>query len=117
MEQAKILVVGCGPVGTMCAFALQKSGQATVTAILRSNFDLVKSQGFRIQSVDHGEIDSWRPHNSKSFVKREASKADTIGQLSVLSTILSNTAPLTMLSSPSRTFLTSTRSQISSLPQ
>ncbi|KAF5502079.1 Proline-specific permease [Colletotrichum aenigma] len=68
MEQAKILVVGCGPVGTMCAFALQKSGQATVTAILRSNFDLVKSQGFRIQSVDHGEIDSWRPHNIERTV-------------------------------------------------
>ncbi|KAJ0374696.1 hypothetical protein COL26b_007017 [Colletotrichum chrysophilum] len=52
----------------MCAFALQKSGQATVTAILRSNFDLVKSQGFRIQSVDHGEIDSWRPHNIERTV-------------------------------------------------
>ncbi|KAJ0381916.1 hypothetical protein COL922a_013588 [Colletotrichum nupharicola] len=68
MEQAKILVVGCGPVGTMCAFALQESGQATVTVILRSNFDLVKSQGFRIQSVDHGEIDSWRPRNIERTV-------------------------------------------------
>ncbi|KAK2751860.1 amino acid permease [Colletotrichum kahawae] len=68
LEVPRILVVGCGPVGTMCALALQKSGQATVTAILRSNHDLVKSQGFRIQSIDHGEIESWRPNNIERTV-------------------------------------------------
>ncbi|KAK1622401.1 ketopantoate reductase PanE/ApbA C terminal-domain-containing protein [Colletotrichum phormii] len=63
MRQARVLIVGCGSVGTMCAYALQKSGDAEVTAILRSNYDLVHARGFHIRSIDHGEIDSWRPHH------------------------------------------------------
>jgi ketopantoate reductase len=60
-----VLIVGCGAVGTMCAYALQNSGIPTVTAVLRSNLDAVRAQGFHIQSIDHGEIAQWRPHHSK----------------------------------------------------
>ncbi|KAH8655493.1 ketopantoate reductase PanE/ApbA C terminal-domain-containing protein [Xylariales sp. PMI_506] len=59
----KILVVGCGAVGTMCAYALHKSGVPVVSAVLRSNYDAVETKGFCIHSVDHGEIPSWKPHN------------------------------------------------------
>lgn len=48
----------------MCAFTVQKSGTATVTAILRSNFDAVNAQGFHIDSIDHGTISNWKPHSS-----------------------------------------------------
>lgn len=60
-----VLVVGCGAVGTMCAFALHQSGETTVTALLRSNYNLVRENGLHIRSIDHGEIDNWRPHNSE----------------------------------------------------
>ncbi|EPE05887.1 2-dehydropantoate 2-reductase [Ophiostoma piceae UAMH 11346] len=58
-----VFVVGCGAVGTMCAYALQESGKATVTALLRSNYNLVHESGLHIRSIDHGEIHNWRPHN------------------------------------------------------
>ena len=64
-EQCDILVVGVGAVGTMVAFVLQKSGLATVTVILRSNYDVVNAEGFHIKSIDHGEVDGWKPHHSK----------------------------------------------------
>ncbi|KAK1470865.1 2-dehydropantoate 2-reductase [Colletotrichum cuscutae] len=69
MQQAKVLIVGCGSVGTMCAFALQKSGNAEVTAILRSNYDLVQTQGYHIQSIDHGEIAGWKPHHMERYLE------------------------------------------------
>ncbi|KUL92168.1 hypothetical protein ZTR_02507 [Talaromyces verruculosus] len=39
--KAEILLVGCGGVGTMCAYNLEVGSQANVTAVLRSNYDAV----------------------------------------------------------------------------
>ncbi|EOD51986.1 putative 2-dehydropantoate 2-reductase family protein [Neofusicoccum parvum UCRNP2] len=61
MAKSNILVVGFGGIGTMTAYNLEVGGLATVTGVLRSNYDLVKERGFRIWSVDHGDIESWRP--------------------------------------------------------
>lgn len=60
----EILVVGMGAVGTMAAYALQASGKANVTAVLRSNYDIVEQKGFIIDSIDHGKIMNWRPHRT-----------------------------------------------------
>lgn len=67
LETANILVVGCGAVGTMCAFALQKSKATTVTGVFRSNFEEVQRMGLCIRSVDHGTVLGWKPHHGKSF--------------------------------------------------
>ncbi len=52
----EVCVVGGGGVGTMAAYVLEKSQRARVTAILRSNYALVKERGFDIDSIDHGKI-------------------------------------------------------------
>lgn len=50
----------------MAAYALEKGGKANVTAVLRSNYAAVKEQGgFNINSIEHGEVRSWRPKSSK----------------------------------------------------
>lgn len=49
----------------MAAYALEKGGKADVTAVLRSNFEAVKKNGFNIRSIQHGDIDNWRPSSSK----------------------------------------------------
>lgn len=59
-------MVGSGGVGTMAAYALEKGGKASVTAVLRSNYEAVKENGFSIRSIQHGDIDHWRPSSSKS---------------------------------------------------
>ncbi|KAL1988400.1 hypothetical protein VTN96DRAFT_10083 [Rasamsonia emersonii] len=59
--KARVLVIGCGGVGTMCAYNLEVGGKANVTAVLRSNFAAVEKNGFSIKSIEHGEVEGWRP--------------------------------------------------------
>lgn len=67
MAKSNILVVGFGGIGTITAYNLEAGGLATVTGVLRSNYDMVKERGFKIWSCDHGDIPSWRPSTSKHF--------------------------------------------------
>lgn len=61
-SKATVLLVGSGGVGTMAAYALETGGQAAVTAVCRSNYDAVKTSGFSIDSLDHGQgITGFRP--------------------------------------------------------
>lgn len=53
-EQARILIVGMGGVGTMAACALKTEGRARVTAVLRSNYAVVEEKGFGIDSNQYG---------------------------------------------------------------
>ncbi|KAF5232744.1 hypothetical protein FAUST_8582 [Fusarium austroamericanum] len=66
--KARILVVGCGGIGCMAALNLEFGGQAQVTAVLRSSYQIVEKQGFTINSVDHGQIRGFRPTEILSAV-------------------------------------------------
>jgi ketopantoate reductase len=57
----RVLVVGAGGVGTMVCVALERSNMASVTAVLRSNYEQVVQNGFEIESIDHGKLSAWRP--------------------------------------------------------
>lgn len=60
--KTRVLVIGGGAVGTMVSYALETGGRTEVTAVLRSNFQVVQQSGFSIDSVDHGhKIKGWRP--------------------------------------------------------
>ena len=61
VEKSNVLVVGSGGVGTMGAYNLEVGGLASVTAVLRSNYDAVKKGGFNLTSLDHGDIKGWKP--------------------------------------------------------
>ncbi|GAB7364224.1 hypothetical protein MBLNU230_g4774t1 [Neophaeotheca triangularis] len=62
-EKSNILVIGFGGIGTITALNLEAGNLATVTGVLRSNYDLVQERGFNIWSIDYGHIPSWRPTN------------------------------------------------------
>ncbi|KAL0063347.1 hypothetical protein AAF712_009742 [Marasmius tenuissimus] len=57
----EILLVGFGAVGAIHALILKSSGFARVTAVARSNFDLVNKNGIHIKSQTYGNIPGWRP--------------------------------------------------------
>lgn len=62
MSKSRVLLVGSGGVGTMASYALETGGQVEVTSVLRSNYDAVKKDGFRIDSLEHGNgITGFRP--------------------------------------------------------
>lgn len=59
-----VLLVGGGAVGSIAAINLECGGLAEVTAVLRSNYSVVRERGYKIESVDHGKLESWRPTTS-----------------------------------------------------
>lgn len=65
-NKSRVLLVGTGAIGTMAAYALEKGGKASVTAVLRSSFATVRKQGFNIKSIEHGDVTGWKPTSSKS---------------------------------------------------
>ncbi|KAE8380158.1 6-phosphogluconate dehydrogenase [Aspergillus bertholletiae] len=61
LPKANILLIGSGGVGTIAALNLEAGGLAQVTAVLRSNYEAVASNGFDITSCDHGSLKGWKP--------------------------------------------------------
>jgi ketopantoate reductase len=72
--KANILLVGSGGVGTMAAYALEQGGKASVTAVLRSNYNAVNDKGFQINSIQHGQVKDWKPSTSESNPHPASSK-------------------------------------------
>lgn len=67
-EKAQVLLFGSGGVGTIAALNLEVGGLASVTAVLRSNFEAVNTKGFDIKSCDHGTLTGWRPTEGTQFI-------------------------------------------------
>lgn len=71
-DKANVLLVGSGGIGTISALNLETGGGASVTAVLRSNYEAVKANGFHIRSCDHGVVESFRPsHGMYSLVETD----------------------------------------------
>lgn len=84
-NKRKVLLIGSGGVGTIAALNLELGGQASVTALLRSNFRAVKDKGFTIRSTDHGQLEGWRPTESEelklSLLEHRANEFVVIDQI------------------------------------
>ena len=61
IQKRSVLVIGAGSVGAIAALNLEVGGLASVTVALRSNYNVVKEQGYTIESCDHGSLKGFRP--------------------------------------------------------
>lgn len=59
----KILLLGSGGVGTLAAYALDLRKDTKVTTVVRSDYDTVIKNGFKINSCDYGLIESYKPEH------------------------------------------------------
>lgn len=59
----KVLLFGSGGVGTIAAYALDLHKDTKVTTVIRSDYDTVTKNGFKINSVDYGVIESYKPEH------------------------------------------------------
>lgn len=71
-NKPNVLLVGAGGVGAMASFALEYSGESSVTSVLRSDYAHVVENGFKINSCDYGRGIRYRPSNVVNSI--EASK-------------------------------------------
>lgn len=60
--KAKILLLGPGSIGAVYLFQLQQAG-AHVTAVCRSNYDVVSQHGFQLTSLRYGD-QQYKPHRT-----------------------------------------------------
>ena len=68
---AKVLCIGLGGLGVIAAWTLQRNG-SDVTAIIRSDYERVKTLGYTIHSLDEGQTVNYVPtrfYNSIEQVK------------------------------------------------
>lgn len=69
-----VLLVGLGAVGTIYGYILQSSKLARVTAVARSNYDIVNAKGINIKSQKYGTHESWKPYRLVSSVAEAADR-------------------------------------------
>lgn len=70
MTKENVLLVGSGGVGTMAAVALEYSGKAAVTSVLRSDYTTVLEKGFTIDSSDYGHIDGFKTTHVVNIIEK-----------------------------------------------
>ncbi|KAF9787425.1 6-phosphogluconate dehydrogenase C-terminal domain-like protein [Thelephora terrestris] len=69
-----ICVVGFGALGSFYSFALEKSGQTQVTAVCRSNYEVIKDHGLNIDSNVLGKHEAWRPYRVAASTQEAADR-------------------------------------------
>ncbi|KAG0329328.1 hypothetical protein BG000_000105 [Podila horticola] len=72
IPHSRILTVGTGAIGAYYTWRIQQSGNCTVTAVCRSNYEQVKAKGIEIQTIAWGEGPHvFRPDHVVKAVPRE----------------------------------------------
>ncbi|KAI0081620.1 2-dehydropantoate 2-reductase [Panus rudis PR-1116 ss-1] len=74
MVAQDVVVVGFGAIGSFYAYALEKSGKARVTAICRSNYDVLQQHGLDIISDRLGKAQGWKPHRIVRSIEESADR-------------------------------------------
>lgn len=54
-NRLRFKTVGTGAIGAYYTWRMQQSGQSSVTAVCRSNYEIVKSNGIEFQTTAWGE--------------------------------------------------------------
>lgn len=70
-----VLLVGYGAVGVVVAYALQKTGKVNVTAVARSNYQIVCDGKLILKSEQYGEIHGFKPFRVVRTVAEAADQA------------------------------------------
>ncbi|GAV29798.1 hypothetical protein PMKS-003302 [Pichia membranifaciens] len=89
----KILLIGIGGVGSIAAYTLKANG-AEVTAIARSSYDVLKEDGFTIESLDYGKIENFKPDHVFKDVAEAAKERGPFDYIVVTTKNIPDVAPV-----------------------
>ncbi|KIJ55437.1 hypothetical protein M422DRAFT_240060 [Sphaerobolus stellatus SS14] len=57
----EVCVVGIGALGMMYSYLLEKTGEVRVTAVCRSNYEILKNRGIDLESEKYGAVKRFQP--------------------------------------------------------
>ena len=89
----KVLLIGIGGVGSIAAYTLKANG-AEVTAIARSSYDVLKEDGFTIESLDYGKIENFKPDHVFKDVAEAAKERGPFDYIVVTTKNIPDVAPV-----------------------
>lgn len=81
----RIILIGAGGVGVVAALSLCYKGLSNVSLAIRSDYEVVEKEGYKIKSCDYGELESWKPHHIYRTVE-EASQSEQFFDYIVVTT-------------------------------
>lgn len=61
MTKPNVLLIGCGGVGTIVAYALEYAGKSNLSVVVRRDYSKVIESGYELNSCDYGHITGWKP--------------------------------------------------------
>ncbi|KIJ55456.1 hypothetical protein M422DRAFT_63516 [Sphaerobolus stellatus SS14] len=70
----QICVVGYGAVGTVLGMLLERNGETQVTAVCRSSYEIMKSQGVTIKSELYGTFENYKPARVVRYTEEAADR-------------------------------------------
>ncbi|EGW35302.1 uncharacterized protein SPAPADRAFT_58524 [Spathaspora passalidarum NRRL Y-27907] len=74
VTKPKVLIIGSGGVGTISALSLTTNNKCEVTLVVRSDYELISTKGYSINSCTYGELTNWKPHNVAKSVTDAAER-------------------------------------------
>ncbi|RDX53518.1 hypothetical protein OH76DRAFT_1399440 [Lentinus brumalis] len=74
-EVMDVCVVGFGAIGALYAYALHKTNKVRITAVCRSNYDVLQEHGLDIESKILGHYTSWKPYRAVRTVEEAADRS------------------------------------------
>ncbi|KAE8422096.1 6-phosphogluconate dehydrogenase [Aspergillus pseudocaelatus] len=94
--KANILLIGSGGVGTIAALNLEAGQLAHVTAVLRSNYQAVLSNGFNITSCDHGVLKGWKPTTITNLIPETTPESPKYDYIVCTTKVITDCPPSTV---------------------
>lgn len=98
--KSKVLLIGQGAIGTVCAVGLEYGGKAEVTSVFRSDYEKVVSDGFDVTSCDYGKIPNFKPKNISKSVAEAHEKYGPFEYILVCTKNLPDVLPVTEVIAP-----------------
>ncbi|GMG25531.1 unnamed protein product [Ambrosiozyma monospora] len=71
-SENNVLIIGTGGVGTIVAYGIHFTGKSNLSVVVRRDYQRVSKEGYKINSVDYGEIKGWKPDHVYSSVEKAA---------------------------------------------
>lgn len=72
VDKKEFLLIGPGGIGCMGAFTIDYNKKVNCSIVVRRDYEKVKENGYTIDSIDYGKIDSWKPSNVFANVEEAA---------------------------------------------